>query len=82
MKKRIAIFLALLLTFTLTTNALAQDYYFSLDREVVDVYWNSDGTMSLDYLLTFTTQPNGHIIDFVDVGMPNSNFDFNSIQAK
>lgn len=81
MKKRIAILLALLLTFTLTTNASAQDYYFSLDKEVVDVYWNSDGTMSLDYLLTFTPQPGGHIIDFVDVGMPNGNFDFNSIQA-
>jgi len=81
MKNRIAILLALLLTFTLTTNAFAQDYFFSLDKEVVDVYWNSDGTMSLDYLLTFTTQPGGHIIDFVDVGMPNGNFDFNNIQA-
>ena len=37
--------------------------------------------MALDYLLTFTTQPSGHTIDFVDVGMPNGNFDFNSIQA-
>ena len=24
-------------------------YYFSLDKQVVNVYWNSDGTMSLDY---------------------------------
>ncbi|MDP4029026.1 MAG: hypothetical protein Q8P42_08680, partial [Gallionella sp.] len=49
--------------------------------EIVNVYWNSDGTMALDYLLTFTTQPSGHTIDFVDVGMPNGNFDFNSIQS-
>ena len=70
-----------ILAFSITTNVFAQDYYFSLDREVVDVYWNDDGTMSLDYLLTFTNQPNGHTIEFVDVGMPNSNFDFNSIQA-
>ena len=81
MKKRIAILLALLLTFTLTTNAYAQDYYFSLDKEVVDVYWNSDGTMTLDYLLTFSNQPSGHSIEFVDVGLPNGSFDFNSIQA-
>ena len=81
MKQRIAILLALILAFSLTFSVYAQDYYFSLDKEVVDVYWNSDGTMSLDYLLTFTTQPGGHIIDFVDVGMPNSSFDFNSIQA-
>jgi hypothetical protein len=81
MKRRIAIFLALLLAFSLTINVSAQDYYFSLDKEVVNVYWNSDGTMSLDYLLTFTTQPGGHTIEFVDVGMPNGNFDFNSITA-
>ena len=81
MKRRIALFLALLLAFTLATNVSAQDYYFSLDKEVVNVYWNSDGTMALDYLLTFTTQPGGHTIEFVDVGMPNGNFDFNSIQA-
>ena len=81
MKRRIAILLALILAFSLTFNVYAQDYYFSLDKEVVDVYWNSDGTMSLDYLLTFTTQPSGATIEFVDVGMPNSSFDFNSIQA-
>jgi len=82
MKRRLlTIALILILAFSITTNVLAQDYYFSLDKEIVDVYWNSDGTMSLDYLLTFTTQPGGHIIDFVDVGMPNGNFDFNSIQA-
>jgi hypothetical protein len=81
MKRRIAIFIALLLTFSLTFNVYAQDYYFSLDKEVVDVYWNSDGSMSLDYLLTFTTQPSGHNIEYVDVAMPNSNFDYNSIQA-
>ncbi len=81
MKRRIALLLALILTFSLTFNVYAQDYYFSLDKEVVDVYWNSDGTMSLDYLLTFTTQPSGHTIEFVDVGLPTNSFDFNSIQA-
>ena len=44
MKQRIAIFIALLLAFSLTFNVYAQDYYFSLDKENVDVYWNSDGT--------------------------------------
>jgi hypothetical protein len=73
--------LIIILTLVLPITALAQDYYFSLDKEVVNVYWNSDGTMALDYLLTFTTQPGGHTIEFVDVGMPNGNFDFNSIKA-
>ena len=82
MKRRLlTITLIILLTLAIPITAFAQDYYFSLDKEVVDVYWNDDGTMSLDYLLTFTTQPSGHTIEFVDVGMPNSSFDFGSIQA-
>ncbi len=82
MKRRLlTITLIILITLAIPITVFAQDYYFSLDKEVVDVYWNSDGTMSLDYLLTFTTQPSGHTIEFVDVGMPNGSFDFSSIQA-
>jgi len=82
MKRRLLVTtLIILLALSLPVTAFAQDYFFSLDKEVVNVYWNSDGTMALDYLLTFTTQPGGHTIEFVDVGMPNGNFDFNSIQA-
>lgn len=82
MKRRLlTICVVIILALSTTTNVFAQDYYFSMDRMVVDVYWNDDGTMSLDYLLTFTNQPGGHPIEFVDVGMPVTSFDFNSIQA-
>ncbi len=58
MKQKIfAICLVLLLTFGLVTGASAQSYSFSLDKEVVNVYWNADGTLSLDYQLTFTNSP-------------------------
>jgi hypothetical protein len=80
-RRLFASFLIILIALGLPASALAQDYYFSLDKEVVHVYWNSDGSMSLDYQFTFTNQPGGHVIDFVDVGMPNGNFDFNSITA-
>ena len=80
-KKLLTIVLVFVFMFSATTTVFAQDYYFSLDKEVVNVYWNADGTQSLDYLLTFSNQPGGHVIEFVDVGMPNGNFDFNSIQA-
>jgi len=37
--------------------------------------------MSLDYVFTFSNQPGAHEIDFVDVGLPNDSYDFNSIAA-
>jgi hypothetical protein len=82
MKRRLlTIALALILAFSLTTSALAQSYSFSLDREVVHAYWNSDGTLSLDYQFTFSNQPGAHVIDFVDVGLPNGNYDYDTITA-
>ena len=82
MKRRLlTIILVILIAFSFPLHVLAQDYFFSLDVLTVDVYWNSDGTSSLDYYLTFTNQTSGHSIEFVDVGMPNGAFDFDSIQA-
>jgi hypothetical protein len=37
--------------------------------------------MSLDYLFTFTNQPGAHVIDFVDVGLPNNNYVYSTINA-
>jgi hypothetical protein len=76
--KLLAICLALILTFGLVTSVFAQSYSFSLDKEVVNVYINADGTYAIDYLFTFTNSPGGHAIDFVDVGMPNGNYDNSS----
>ncbi|MBI5354511.1 MAG: hypothetical protein HZB50_17865 [Chloroflexi bacterium] len=73
-QKLFAICLVLFLTFGLVTGVSAQAYYFSLDKEVVNVFWNSDGTMMLDYQITFSNSSGGHVIDMVDVGAPNSNF--------
>ena len=84
MLKRILIpLLIFILAFAVVVNVSAQDlpYYFQVNKEVVHVYWNSDGTQSLDYTWTFTNQPNSHPIDFVDVGMPNYNFDTGTINA-
>lgn len=82
MKRRLlATILILLIAFAFPITASAQDYYFSLDKEVVNVYWNSDGTMALDYVLTFTNQPGAHVIDFVDMGMPNGNFEIGTAKA-
>lgn len=82
MKQRISFLLAIILLLATTTSAAAQEYYFSLDQEIVHAYWNSDGTLALDYTFVFTNQPDAHTIDFVDVGLPNADFSFGSISAE
>jgi hypothetical protein len=74
-------FLAFLMLSALPASALAQEYLFSVDQETVDVFWNSDGTSSLEYKFTFTNQGGAHPIDFVDVGMPVSTFDMSTASA-
>jgi hypothetical protein len=59
----------------------AQNYYFAVEQETVDVYIESDGTMTLDYELVFYNEPGSHPIDFVDLGLPNNNFNVNNISA-
>src|SRR6266545_5241129 len=80
-RRLLTIVLVMILAFSMVTSALAQNYSFSLDKEVVNVYWNSDGTLSLDYLFTFSNQPGAHAIDFVDVGLPNNNYVYDTISA-
>jgi len=71
-----------ILAFGITSSVLAQSsYLFSVDKELVDVSWNADGTESIEYTFNFTNQPGAHPIDFVDVGMPNSNFDMSTVTA-
>lgn len=82
MKRRIlALAITILLVFGLTTNVSAQNYSFVLTDEIVHVYWNDDGSVSLDYQLTFQNDPGAHVIDFVDLGLPNGSYDYGSINA-
>jgi len=82
MKRRLfAFFVVFLLVFGLTSSVFAQSYSFVLEKEVVHVYYNSDGSMSLDYNFTFRNNSGAHTIDFVDVGLPNSSYRMSSIIA-
>jgi hypothetical protein len=77
----LAMLVLVLLLFSQVAGASAQAYSFNLAQEIVNVYWNADGTMALDYLFTFRNDPGAHVIVFTDVGMPNGNFDYGSITA-
>jgi hypothetical protein len=59
----------------------AQNYSFSVDKEEVGVFWQSDGTLELRYTFTFTNDASASPIDYIDIGMPNSNYDSSSISA-
>jgi hypothetical protein len=63
------------------SSASAQVYYFQLPQETVNVFWNEDGTESLDYLFTFHNDPSAGPIEYVDLSLPNRYFDVNSIHA-
>jgi hypothetical protein len=81
-KKRVLVvgFIALI-WLLLPLSAYAQTYSFSVDKMDVHVFWNEDGTISIDYIFVFTNDTFASPIDFVDVGLPNSNYDLNSISA-
>jgi len=61
--------------------AYAQDYLFSLPKLTADVTVNADGSASIDYTFVFHNAAGAHVIDFVDVGMPNNRFSMSGIQA-
>jgi hypothetical protein len=81
MTKRLMILIILVSLLAVPASALAQDYFFELPELSVDAYWNSDGSLSLDYLYVFQNDPGGHAIEYVDVALPTNNFETDTIQA-
>ncbi len=65
----------------LPVSVSAQVYSFTVDSINAQVYWNEDGTISIDYVIMFTNDLYASPIDFVDVGLPNPNYNINSIYA-
>jgi hypothetical protein len=80
-KKLLSLFAIFTLLLLISTPALAQSYSFQVPKETIDAYWNSDGTLALDYSITFINNPGGHIIDYIDLGLPNSNYSDSAITA-
>lgn len=78
---KIFVLIPVLLAVALPIAAFAQSYSFSLPQQFIDVYWNEDGTSSIDYVFIFVNDPSGPTIEFVDIGVPNSNYDLGSVVA-
>ena len=81
MKRIYALFVVIVLL-ALPAVGLAQSYYFQLDSLTVDVFMNGDGTVDLLYRFAFTNLPGAAPIEFVDVGLPNKNYEEYLITAE
>ncbi|HEY9089837.1 MAG TPA: hypothetical protein VIO36_16815, partial [Anaerolineaceae bacterium] len=83
MKRRLlSLFAVFTLLAVLVTPVFAQDYLFRVDRVDVNFYVNQDGTASVEYTYDFTNTAGGHVIDYVDIGLPNEEYDLGSITAE
>ncbi|TET22622.1 MAG: hypothetical protein E3J78_02905 [Candidatus Cloacimonadota bacterium] len=60
---------------------VAQDYSFTVDKNYSALYINSDGTCTVSYEIQFTCDENAHIIDIVDIGMPNEWYELKTASA-
>jgi hypothetical protein len=78
---RVSLVITAILLFFAAIPVIAQTYSFSVDREVVDVYIESDGTVRIEYLYVFRNDSFASPIDFVDVGMPNDSYSLSRISG-
>jgi len=63
------------------TPVYAQDYRFQVPDQAVVVYINTDGSINIDYTITFQNDPGAHAIDIVDIGLPNYQYELRNISA-
>jgi hypothetical protein len=76
-----SLLLTILLLSINITPVLAQDYLFQVPAATVDITINPDGTATLDYVYQFKNAPGAHAIDYVDLGLPNSNYSLSNVTA-
>lgn len=74
-------FIAAALVLLLCNSALAADYKFAVDENYSEIIIREDGGIDIKYRMTFTCAKNGKPIDIVDVGLPNSYFELDSVRA-
>ncbi len=82
-KKIVFIILSILISCiffsTLLANGKAQAYNFNVNSEKVNVYIEKDGSITIEYWITFTNK--GEPIYVVDIGFPNEHYNIDSVKA-
>jgi hypothetical protein len=77
----VGLFLTALIFVLPVQTAVAQDYSFTVDSNFSSVYVQDDGSVDIIYDITYTCDPGAHIIDIVDIGLPNDYYDLSSATA-
>ncbi len=78
----VCLFLVLAVLAGSVTPVSAQDYRFQVPEQSVVVTINVDGTIAIDYTMTFQNDSGAHAIDIVDIGLPNYQYNLRSITAE
>jgi hypothetical protein len=77
----VLLLLSVILLILPTSSAFAQKYYFQMEVLVADVYWESDGTVRIEYELVFYNDPSADPMEFIDIGVPTSSYSRSAISA-
>ena len=59
----------------------AQEWRFQVNERIVHVYVNDDGSIWIDYDITFTPDPGAHPLDIIDIGLPNYDYSLGDVSA-
>lgn len=82
MKKKLFPILMIVLCLLLSASPVfASSYSFSVNTAKIDAYFNQDGTLTLEYEYVFSNNPGAAPIDFIDLGLPNNNYDIKTVSA-
>ena len=73
----LAFLIICLLSFSFS--CFAQDYQFRVQKNESHIYIMPNGGVTIEYSITFENL--GKLIDVVDIGLPNNNYDLTSAQA-
>lgn len=73
--------ISVILLISYANACLSQDYKFRVPRVLMDVSIEPDSSAIISYDIHFQNEPSGHPIDFIDIGMPNPDYDFSTIEA-
>jgi len=79
--RRFLLLLSLVLLLIPVGSVQAQDYRFTLSAYEVEAYLEADGTLTLYYYMEFQNDQSGHAIEYVDLGLPATQYKLSDIKA-